>query len=139
VKRISPHLGRGPNEAIDPATLTFYERLLDVLQRRAVRHGQWQLLECLPAFDGDGTFDNFIASLWQAPSGERMLIAVNSSPNRSQCFVRLPIADLSSGTWRLRDLLGDADYERDGSDLQSRGLYLDMGAWQYHAFDVCLA
>jgi hypothetical protein len=36
----------------------------------------------------------------------------------------------------LRDLLGEAVYERDGNELQSRGLYLDVGAWQAHLFEV---
>jgi hypothetical protein len=34
----------------------------------------------------------------------------------------------------LKDLLGDAQYDRDGSELQSRGLYLDIGPWSYHVF-----
>jgi hypothetical protein len=34
----------------------------------------------------------------------------------------------------LEDLLGDAQYDRDGSELQSRGLYLDIGPWSYHVF-----
>jgi glycosidase len=38
--------------------------------------------------------------------------------------------------WRLHDLLGAAHYERDGDDLQARGLYLDVPAWQYHAFEM---
>ena len=29
---------------------------------------------------------------------------------------------------------GDARYERSGSDLESHGLYLDMGPWGYHVF-----
>jgi hypothetical protein len=136
VKRISPHLRRGPNELVNPATFKFYERLLNTLQCHAVRHGQWQLLECVAACDGDGTFDNFVASLWQASGGERVLVAVNSSPHRSQCFVRLPFATSSGGAWHLHDLLGDVHYERDGRDLQARGLYLNVDAWQYHAFDV---
>jgi len=34
---------------------------------------------------------------------------------------------------RLKDLMGSPpSYDRDGSDLMSRGLYLDMLAWGYH-------
>jgi hypothetical protein len=136
LKRISPHLGRGPNEVVNSATRQFYERLLEVLHRRAVRDGHWRSLDCVPAFDGDGTFDNFIASLWETPDGERVFVAVNNSSHRGQCFVRLPPAELAGRNWLLRDLLSDACYERDGNDLHSRGLYLDVGPWQYHAFDV---
>ena len=136
LKRISPHLGRGPDELPNPGVQQFYERLLDVLQRPAVRQGQWQLLECVPAFDGDGSFDNFIAWTWQVPGGERLLIAVNFSAQPSQCYVRLPFPELERGQWRLTDLLGDARYERDGDELRSRGLYLNVAPWQYHVFDV---
>ncbi len=39
----------------------FYDRLLAVLRQPAVRDGQWQLLECAPAWDGNWTWDCFIA------------------------------------------------------------------------------
>jgi hypothetical protein len=42
----------------------------------------------------------------------------------------LPFADLGSRAWRLQDQLGPATYDRSGSDLQARGLYLDMPAWE---------
>jgi len=61
---------------------------------------------------------------------------VNFASNPSQCYVRLPFSDLGGRQWALRDLLGDARYERDGNDLQARGLYLDVGQWQYHAFEL---
>ena len=136
LKRISPHLGRGPNEPVNPTLRDFYARLLEVLQRPAVRDGEWQLLECVPAFNGNDSFDNFIACIWQEPGGERLLIAVNYSADQSQCFVRLAFPGLAGRQWRLQDLLGDARYERDGNDLQSRGLYLDVAPWQYYVFEV---
>jgi len=61
---------------------------------------------------------------------------VNYAPNQSQCYVRLPFADMSKGQWRLQDLLSDTQYDRDGNDLQSRGLYLDVPAWRYHVFTM---
>jgi hypothetical protein len=94
------------------------------------------LLECVPAFAGDGSFDNFIAWTWQVPGGERLLIAVNFSAQPGRCYVRLPFAELERGQWQLLDLLGDARYERDGDELRSRGLYLHVAPWHYHVFDV---
>ena len=35
-----------------------------------------------------------------------------------------------------KDLLGDADYEREGNDLDERGLYLDEPAWKFLAFSM---
>ena len=117
----------------------FYERLLAVLRRAALRQGQWQLLECVPAWDGNGSSDAFIAFAWQGPDGERLIVAVNYAAHPSQCYVRLPFPDLDRRQWRLEDLLGDARYERDGDDLQSRGLYLDVPPWQYHVFEITAA
>ena len=44
--------------------------------------------------------------------------------------------DLAGHAVRLRDLMSPASYERGGSGLLSRGLYLDLPAWSYHVFDV---
>ncbi|HEV7364520.1 MAG TPA: alpha-amylase family glycosyl hydrolase [Gemmatimonadales bacterium] len=135
-KRISPHLCRAPDEPVDQGLGRFYRRLLEVLRRPAVRNGQWQLLECSPAWDGNWTWDRFVAFGWRGAGGEPLLIVVNYSPHRSQCYLRVPFPDLATRQWRLEDLIGGATYERDGGELQSRGLYLDVGPWQYHVFDV---
>jgi hypothetical protein len=112
----------------------FYDRLLSVLRHPVVRNGPWQLLECIPAWEGNWTWDRFVAFAWQGAGGDRLLVAVNYAPNQSQCYIRLPFTDLNNGHWRLKDLLGDAQYDRDGNDLQSRGLYLDVPPWHCHAF-----
>ena len=133
-KRISPHLVRGPEEPIDQRLAQFYDRLLTVLRKPVVRDGRWGLLECLPAWEGNWTSDCFVAFVWQGPDDERLLVTVNYAPNRSQCYVRLPFADIGNSQWRLEDLLGDAIYEREGNDLQARGLYLDEPPWQASIF-----
>ncbi len=135
-KRISPHLCRGPCESIDANIKTFYERLLAILREPAVRDGRWQLLECVPAWEGNWTADCFVAFAWQGPGGERLLVVVNYAPNQSQCYVRLPFTDLAGSSWRLRDQMGSVTFDRDGSDLQARGLYLDMSPWQTAVFCI---
>jgi hypothetical protein len=129
-KRISPHLRRGPTETVNEILMEFYNRLLAVLQQPIVRDGEWRLLECVPAWEGNGTADCFLAFAWQGAGKERLLAVVNYAPHRSQCFVRLPLADLGRCQWRLQDQLGAETYDRDGADLQARGLYLDMPPWQ---------
>ncbi len=135
-KRISPHLGRAPDEAVDARLQSFYDRLLGVLRGSAVRQGRWQLLGCEPAWQGNPTWDNFLAFAWQGPAGELLVAAVNYAPGQGQCYVRLPFADLGGKQWRLEDQLGTASYERDGDDLQGRGLYLDVPGWQAHIFSL---
>jgi glycosidase len=133
-KRISPHLCRGPSEPIDVALEAFYEQLLGVLAEPAVRDGGWQLLECAPAWDGNASWDRFVAYAWQGAEAERLIVAVNFASSPSQCYVRLPFEDLSAARWSLRDLMSDAAYERDGDDLGGRGLYLDVPPWHAHVF-----
>jgi hypothetical protein len=133
-KRISPHLCRGPCEPNDPQLQRFYERLLAVLREPAVRNGQWQLLVCAPAWAGNWTCDCFVAFTWQGPDGERLLVAVNYAPNQSQCYVRVPFTDLAGSQWRLHDLMGSTTYDRDGGELQSQGMFLDMPPWQAAVF-----
>jgi len=136
LKRISPHLGRAPAEETNRDMKQFYDRLLVVLRQPVVRIGQWQLLQCVPAWDGNGSSDAFIASAWQDSSGGRLLVVVNYANHQSQCYARLPFPELGSSRWHLRDLLGNAHHERDGNDLQSRGLYLDMAPWEYHVLEL---
>ncbi|MGH7802117.1 MAG: alpha-amylase family glycosyl hydrolase, partial [Thermodesulfobacteriota bacterium] len=135
-KRISPHLCRGPEEPIDEKLEQFYDRLLAVLRHPAVRNGQWQLLECVPAWDGNWTSDCFLAFAWQGANGERLLAAVNYAPNQSQCYVRLPFSDLDNSRWRLEDLIGNATHDRAGNDLQARGLYIDEPPWKFSVFSL---
>jgi hypothetical protein len=133
--RISPHLVRAPHEPVDADIRAFYERLLPLVQSDVVRMGGWRRLDCAPAWAGNGSSDAFIAWAWRHGDGRR-LVAVNYAPHQSQCYVRLPFAELSRRTWRLTDQLGQAEYTRNGADLVARGLYLDVPPWTAHVFDV---
>ena len=137
--RISPHLCRGPEETADLETTSFYDRLLAVLRRPAVRGGEWKLLPCGVAWDGNQTWDNYVAFSWQSGGDDRLVVAVNAGAVHGQCFVRLPFRDLEGGRWRLHDLLGEAVYVRDGSDLHTWGLFLDEPPWKAQVFSMTKA
>ena len=136
LKRISPHLSRGPNEPADQRLQHFYDRLLAALTLPAVRDGSWQLLECRTAWEGNWTSDGFVAYAWQGPDGTRVLVAVNYAPNQGQCYVVLPLEDLAGAAWRLTDQIEGAVYDRDGGDLLTRGLYVDAKPWQASVFTL---
>jgi hypothetical protein len=134
--RISPHLLRAPVEAPDEALRGFYDRLLAVLRRPATRAGSWRLAECAPAWDGNGSWDGFLAFTWEGPGTERLLVAVNYAGHHGQCYVRVPFPDLAGRSVRFNDLMSPASYDRAGDDILSRGLYLDVPPWGYHVFGV---
>ena len=134
--RVSMHLGRRLAEPRDVDRCAFYERLLRARRRTEVREGRWQALECRAAWDGNATWDQFVAFVWHGTGGELLLGAVNFGPNQGQCYVDLPFPSLRGSRWRLSDVMSDAVYDRDGGELVDRGLYLDMPAWGYHLFEV---
>jgi len=133
---VSMHLGRRPPEELDPAVQDFYRRLLRALDRPEVHEGQWQLCECRPAWEGNGTWDQFLAFTWQGNRAKDLLVVVNYGPSQAQCYCALALNWLRSSRLRLVDLMGGARYERQGDGLDSAGLYLDMGPWAYSVFEV---
>ncbi len=135
-KRISPHLVRGPEEPVNVAIQDFYSKLMHLLKSDLFKNGRWQLIEPVSAWNGNGSWDNFIAYTWESAEGNRKLIVVNYSAYASQCYLKLPFIDLPGKQWRLKDELGNFEYDRDGSELSSRGLYIAIAGWQYHMFDI---
>ncbi|WP_254508501.1 alpha-amylase family glycosyl hydrolase [Anatilimnocola floriformis] len=128
-KRISPHLGRGPNEPTDERIAAFYQRLLAALHVPSLHNGNWQLVECTPAWEENGTHDSFVVFAWQGAGHSRLIVAVNFSDHQSQCHAQLPYGDLAGHTWRLCDQLSDAVFTWNGDDM-ARSFFLDMQPWQ---------
>jgi len=133
-KKLSVHLGRGPNEPPQPQVQDFYDRLLQCACRPEVRDGSWRLLHCSAAWDGNWTWDSFICFLWQAPDEPPLLVAVNYAPHPSQCYVQIPVSDLCEKMVRCQELLSSAVYHSRCDS--SRGLYLDRPAWGYHVLQL---
>ena len=121
---------------MDQRLQQFYDRLLTALKLPAVRDGRWQLLECRPAWEGNWTSDGFVAYAWQGPDDTRVVVTVNYAPNQGQCYIALPLGDLAGAEWRLADQIEGAVYDRDGRDLQNRGLYVDSTPWQASVFTL---
>ena len=102
-KRISPHLVRAPLEADRRRRCSSSTNgLRAVLQHPAFRDGEWRLLECAPAWDGNWTADCFVAWFWKGAAGDRRLVAVNYAANQSQCYVRVPLQDLGASVGAIR-------------------------------------
>ena len=65
---------------------------------------------------------------------DRRLIVVNLSEGEVQARVQVPWEDLRGQTWRLRDGLSDASYDRNGDEMLAPGLYVEMGPWESSIF-----
>jgi glycosidase len=135
-KRISPHLIREPKETFDKGLQKFYANLCSVIKKPLFRNGTWSLLGCQPAWDGNNSWDSFLAFSWEGKDGGLALVLVNYAPHSSQCYVRLSFPELEGITVSLGDLMSSAKYDRSGSEFFSKGVFFDLPAWGYHIFEV---
>lgn len=134
--RASNHLGRRASEPIDRGLEAFYQALLACARRPELREGEWRLLAPRPAWDGNPTWDRVIPFAWHAAEG-RVLVLVNYGPTQGQCLVSVPWTDLEGRRVVLQDVMTPAArYERDGSELCRRGLYVDLPAWGRHVLEI---
>jgi hypothetical protein len=128
-------LGRRPDEPADAHVHRFYTKLLEAINRPVFREGEWSLCD-RTSWPDNTSFEDLVAWSW-LKDDERYLIVVNLSECPLQARVRVPWADAGGGKWRLVDALSGATFERDGDEMLSAGLYVDLGAWKYHFFQ-CL-
>ena len=133
--RLPVFLGRRPDETVDEGLRAFYRKLLKAVNHQLFREGQWSLCE-RTGWPDNPSFQNLVAWTW-LKHNERFLIVVNLSDCRSQAQVRVRWTDGSNGQWLLADALSGATYERDGEEMASRGLYVELGPWNYNCFQ-CL-
>ncbi len=133
--RISPHLIRGPQEPVDAPTTEFYRRLLAIVRRDEVRNGQWQLLECRPAWPGNASCQSVLAWQWRGSDGQRLIVAVNYAPHASQALISLPGDDLRAHDWRLADLLTGGHFDWQGESLATGGLFVELAGWGGHVLE----
>ena len=134
--KLPVQLRRRPNESVDAAIRDFYERLLHELKDPTYWRGKWQVLPVSAAWEGNPTWDNFIAYQWEAQGNGTRWVVVNFGPTQGQCYMKIDNRLLEGKKVELFDLLGSAQYLRDGSELLSKGLYLDMPSFGYHVFRV---
>ncbi len=121
--RVPVFLGRRPEEASDAGLAAFYEKLRETVKRLHLGAGEFYLCH----HEGP----NLVAWCWRA-GDKRHLIVLNFSDKQSQGMVRLPWSELGGHQWRLSDELSTDRFDRDGSQMQSPGLYVDLKPWGFH-------
>ena len=133
--RLPVFLGRRPDEPEDRDLHGFYTKLLEAVNHPIFREGEWTLCE-RKGWPNNPSFQNLVCWTWLR-DGERYLIVVNLSDCRSQAQVQLRWADAAGGKWLLIDALTNVTHERDGDEMLSHGLFVDLSPWNCHFFQ-CL-
>jgi len=130
--RLPVFLGRRPEEPVDRELQAFYARHLKAINSPVFREGQWSM--CEPESQSDNpSFHNLVAWSW-LKENDHCLIVFNFSECAVQARVQVPWGDDRSEPWRLDDASSDGTYDRDGHEMLSPGLYLELGPWDCHFF-----
>jgi hypothetical protein len=132
--RLPVFLSRLPDEPLNRSLQEFYEELLASLRGPLLREGSWRLCPC-SGWPDNLSYQNLLAWCWES-SNERRLVVINLSSNTVQGRVQVPWSDLVNLQWTLSDPLANVEYVRDGSEMMSPGLYVELGGWGYNCFIV---
>ncbi len=130
-------LGRETQEEGDNPTKEFYKLLLKFADQEPFHSGLWRLLEITPAWPENFSDANFLAWSWKKENAVRLVI-VNYSPVQAQARVLLPTEWLAgrNASLRFRDRYSGEVYDRDLKELREPGLYVDLGPWKAHLFEL---
>jgi hypothetical protein len=132
--RLPVFLSRRPVEAVDHDLVAFYGRLLKETDCDLFRNGEWRLGES-SGWPDNQSCRNILTWCW-ARDEERYLVVVNFSDATSQALIRVPWDEVREHVWRLDDKLSGETFDRSGNDMRDAGLYVELGPWQYHLFQV---
>ncbi|HSZ63572.1 MAG TPA: alpha-amylase family glycosyl hydrolase [Terriglobales bacterium] len=130
--RLPVFLGRRPAEPVNNALQIFYDKLLAAINAPIFRGGEWQLCE-RNGWPDNQSYQNLVAWSW-IKDDDRRLIAVNLSDSAVQARVQVPWDAVRGKSWHLIDALSDAKYDRDGNEMASSGLYIELQSWSYCFF-----
>jgi hypothetical protein len=135
--RLPVLLGRQPDEPADPAFRQFIDRLLHAIQAAGIRDGDWTLCST-SGWPDNQRHNQLLAWTWRDET-RRSLIIVNYAGEPAQGRVQLPWDDTSSNRWTLNDLMSDAVFARDGQELATEGLYVELVGWGQHVLQFSTA
>jgi len=132
--RLPVFLGRRRDEPVIRELQDFYTKLLKAVDRPIFREGEWSLCD-RRGWPDNRSFQNLVSWTW-VYKAERCLIVVNFSDLAAQGLVQVQWKDAGGQKWHLQDALSGAIYERNGSEMLSPGLYVELGPWSGHFFNV---
>jgi hypothetical protein len=136
---VARQIGRYPAEPPDEAVGALYARLMRATEDEVFRLGHAIRIEPQSAWPGNATHEGVLVRLWVGPHRHFRLAVANLAPDRAQAYVPLHVPELAGMEIHLDDQIGPDSYVRDGDDLLTRGLYLDMPAYGCHLFRISRA
>lgn len=133
--KVPVQLCRRVPEPPDQGISLFYEQLLKTLSTDVLKNGSWQMLDSLPAWDGNFSHVRIFAFWWQK-GGETRMAVVNFASDPSQAYVRVPLPRDAGENIRFKDLFSSRFYDRNSDEVRNRGMYLAMPGFDIHLFQV---
>ncbi|HXV28502.1 MAG TPA: alpha-amylase family glycosyl hydrolase [bacterium] len=128
-------LATEPEESPDRELQGFYKILLDYINQEPLHQGKWQMLEIRAAGDENSTCQNCLSWSWEWKD-RIALIVVNYSSTPSQARILIPQSWIKGKSLVFSDQLTERSYDRESNDLAEWGLYVDLGPWKAHLFDL---
>ncbi|HQG30786.1 MAG TPA: alpha-amylase family glycosyl hydrolase [Deltaproteobacteria bacterium] len=128
-------LARRGEERADPSIRDFYDRLLAFAAGGPFTTGSWRHLDVRPAWSEDISWTNLLAWIRHG-EGTTKLVCVNYSDSPSQGRLRIVPELIQAGPLAFRDRLTDEVYIRTTDEILSEGLYVELGPWKSHLFDL---
>lgn len=126
--RTSVHLGRRVAEVPDPVALSLHATVFELLRLPALQDGAFRALAAT---------GSIIAHRWEHRRGS-VIVAVNYADAEATAAFPVELHGIEGRSVVLHDRLSGTDYARDGAELvdPARGLFVRLGPWQAHVFEV---
>ena len=132
--KLPVQLNREPEETALIDLKEFYALLLQITKEEIFKHGKWELLTPLKAWENNTTFLNIMAWSWGLKSDKRIVV-VNYSDKTSTCRVKLDLRGFQEELI-IKDLLNNQTYTRSSEEVYHSGLFIELKAYQSHIFAI---
>jgi hypothetical protein len=130
--KLPVQLGREPLEPVNTDLMQFYKKLLTITSATIFKKGRWLLLEVLPSWDDDPSYQNILSWRWKY-AHEDSLVVVNYSEAVATCRIQLDVIGYP-GQVEIVDVLNEKTYMRSAEDLGRDGLHVVLDAYKSHIF-----
>lgn len=124
-------LVREPEEAVDPEIQSFYYRLLTICDNEVFHNGIWRLIDTGQAWEGERSYINLLAWSWHY-NDQVSIVVTNYSPGPAKGWIKPRFVLDQNNSIVFRDELTDITYNKESSELRTKGIYVDLAPYQSH-------